>query len=398
MRATVVLSILLLLSCAVPELNAQPPEPLPYDLLFEVEWQDNEGIPTQALIRIDAQTLEPGVFYQSQNTLDVRPVSWTLSGERLAILQYPGQESRTDTVDVCVLNHSGAVETCFNGVFSAYGYDAYQRTGDLYPVTWSQDGRLVYFVKEQLNRLSLVEADIATNTVFRTLYEYPDAYDETVPALYWQPSLQYIAVYDNPRPMASDYLAPVYEHDVTTIHLLSGQAYELTANLPSEWKQAAFCPGFSPQGSFLTARTYADDQHPAFVITDPEGAPVYILENTRLAEHGLLWIKCPTWESTEKSFYFMAGSYDAGTIYAYRYTLATDELAEYYEFELDRQGQDQEYIPVGPLVVSPQGSHIVFGYTTTGPLIALAVLFPDKTTARFQDPFLHPRYPLWIPH
>ncbi len=391
---------------------------LPADIVF-ASASESEAISSR-LMRIDATTLGPSVFYQDETANYLQLAGWSPSGRYLAVLRRPKRDY--DVVDICFLRRDGTLETCFDNIASYRLLGGYRLFDDFYSITWSDDEQKVYFIQNQNPdcRLEVVEADIETGSVYRTLYEQEVGCTHAAPTLYLSPSQRYLARYsgaDLQNLITSEYLSTPYAREVLTIDLLTGDQHNLTAQIPPERGPVAFCPGWSPQGRFLSARIYTEPERPGLeafpyrpevVLVNPTGQIVYTLAADRLAEQGIDFVHCPAWDADETGFYFLAGAYYADwswmrSVSIYHYALASDELVEVKQLQTFRQlGEDYRWatedLPIGPLRVSPGATHIAFSYRSrTGlGIIGVGILFPGGYVLQYEYP--HPvGSPLWFP-
>jgi len=286
--------------------HAQDTPLLPADIVF-VSASESQVHSTR-LMRIDATTLEPSIFYQDDTAAYLQLAGWSPSGQYLAVLRQPKRDY--DVVDICFLRRDGTLETCFDNVFSDLLFDYYRLSEDFYPVTWSDNEQRVYFIQNQNPdcRLEVVEADIETGSVHRTLYEHAGGCASTPPTFHLSPSQRYLARYAGRDLITSEHTVAAYAREVLTIDLLTGDQYNLTAQIPPERGPVAFCPGWSPQGRFLSARIYTEPERPGLyafpyrpevVLVNPTGQIVHTLAADQLAAQGIDFVHCPAWDADE---------------------------------------------------------------------------------------------------
>lgn len=389
--------------------HAQDTPLLPADIVF-VSASESQVHSTR-LMRIDATTLEPSIFYQDDTAAYLQLAGWSPSGQYLAVLRQPKRDY--DVVDICFLRRDGTLETCFDNVFSDLLFDYYRLSEDFYPVTWSDNEQRVYFIQNQNPdcRLEVVEADIETGSVHRTLYEHAGGCASTPPTFHLSPSQRYLARYAGRDLITSEHTVAAYAREVLTIDLLTGDQYNLTAQIPPERGPVAFCPGWSPQGRFLSARIYTEPERPGLyafpyrpevVLVNPTGQIVHTLAADQLAAQGIDFVHCPAWDADETGFYFLAGAYDEEwawrqSVSIYHYALASDELVEVNLLQTfpppSKFGADK--LAIGPLRVSPGATHIAFSYLSRMGIIGVGILFPDGEVLQYEYP--HPvGSPLWF--
>ena len=414
----VVVIVFLIFSVALvpcqPPTRAQDARELPADIVFTSV--DESQATFSRLIRIDATTLEPSIFYQDDTAAYLQLAGWSPSGQYLAVLRRPKRDY--DVMDICFLRQDGTLETCFNSVFSYLLLGHYRIFADFYSITWSDDEQWAYFIQNQNPdcRLEVVEADMETGSTHRTLYELAVGCTHTAPTLYLSPSQGYLALYSGQDLITTEYVFTVYAREVMTVDLSTGNHYNLSAQMPSERGPMVFCPGWSPQGRFLSARFYTEPERPGLyetfpyrpemVLVNPTGQIVHTLAADRLAEQGIDFVHCPAWDAPETGFYFLAGVYDeewtwVQSVSIYHYALATDELVEVKRLQTFRQlGEDYRFrtedFPIGPLRVSPGGTHIAFSYRSRMGIIGVGILYPDGEVVQYEYP--HPvGSPFWFP-
>ncbi|HML23487.1 MAG TPA: hypothetical protein PKD09_17660 [Aggregatilinea sp.] len=302
----------LIVLCVLPVhaasyISGQQPEPLPADLLFGA-WDTNEP-PAPMLIRIDAQTLAQEIFYQDDEATGLIPLSASPSGRYVALLRLQTHNA----VDLCIIGRDGTLIRCFDDfAWTAHWYyDLYTK---FYALTWSKDEEAVYFTQESFSEteettLRLVEADIASGKILRTIYDYSAPNDGYRSTLYWDSHLRYVERYTN----ATDTMT-TGSHTVEIIDLASGSEYFLTEHIIPPSYETQFCPGFSPKGSYLLARTYrpygeASSTLHSMMITDPTGQPIQALSQDQLSQWDIQWsYECPVWQADESAFFFLGGS------------------------------------------------------------------------------------------
>lgn len=413
MQKAMFLALACLVVSVISPLRATTQEQLelPADIVF-ASASESEAISSR-LMRIDATTLEPSVFYQDETAAYLQLAGWSPSGRYLAVLRRPKRDY--DVVDICFLRRDGTLETCFDNVFSYLLFGYYRLSEDFYPITWSDDEQRVYFIQNQNPdcRLEVVEADIETGSIHRTLYEQEVGCTYAAPpTLHLSPSQRYLARYAGRDLITSEHTVAAYAREVLTIDLLTGDQHNLTAQIPPERGPVAFCPGWSPQGRFLSARIYTESERPGLqafpyrpevVLVNPTGQIVHTLAADRLAEQGIDFVHCPTWDTDETGFYFLAGAYDeewswVQSVSIYHYALASDELVEVKQLQTfpppSKFGVDK--LAIGPLRVSPGATHIAFSYLSRMGIIGVGILFPEGYVLQYEYPYSIGS-PLWFP-
>ncbi len=377
--------------------SAQLPPQLPADLLFSAATDETPPAPFNALVRVNSETLEILPFYT--DTTGIRAVSWSPQAHFLSIFRYT-----SDKIEVCILDRQGQLQTCFEEGISNY---AFQDLGENYAITWATDEQRIYFVVENERILSLVEGDILTGQILRTLYQSPQIYYEWPPLIHWTPTLDYVAVYTSDRPYTSDYENLVATRNVTIIDLKTNEQLELNTYIP-ELGYFYFCEGFSPLGSYLVARVYVDGHLPGsttnpdlieIALVDKEGHIIQAINQTQLDQYGIDRVYCPSWQAQEEAFYFVGSPLDkddpttVGKTSIFKYTLSTGELTEQKHIGPEAGSG----FPAGPLILSPDGTGIAFLFRDAGVMSEVAVLLPDGEIARFNEPYSRGAFPLWIP-
>ena len=385
---------------------------LPADIVFTSA--GGSQVRSTRLIRIDATTLGPSVFYQDETANYLQLAGWSPSGRYLAVLRRPKRDY--DVVDICFLRRDGTLETCFDNIASYRLLGGYRLFDDFYSITWSDDEQKVYFIQNQNPdcRLEVVEADITTGSIHRTLYEQEVGCTQAAPTLYLSPSQRYLARYSGENLqnlITSEHTVAAYAREVLTIDLLTGDQHNLTVKIPPERGPVAFCPGWSPRGRFLSARIYTEPERPGLyafpyrpevVLVNPNGQIVHTLAADQLAAQGIDFVHCPAWDADETGFYFLAGAYDEEwawrqSVSIYHYALASDELVEVNLLQTfpppSKFGADK--LAIGPLRVSPGATHIAFSYLSRMGIIGVGILFPDGEVLQYEYP--HPvGSPLWF--
>jgi hypothetical protein len=377
--------------------GAQPGPQIPSDLFFSAASESRPPAPFDTLVRVVSETLGTLPFYT--DTTGIRAVSWSPQAHSLSIFRYT-----SDKIEVCILDRQGQLQTCFEEGISNY---AFQDLGENYAITWSTDEQRIYFVVENERILSLVEGDILTGQILRTLYQSPQVYYEWPPLIHWTSTLDYVAVYSVDRPYTSDYENLVATRNVTIIDLKTNAQLELNTYTP-ELGYFYFCEGFSPLGSYLVARVYVDGHLPGstanpdlveIALVDKEGHIVQAINQTQLDQYGIDWAHCPTWQAQEEAFYFVGGPLDrddptnVGKTSIFKYTLSTGELTEHKHIGPEA-GRG---FPAGPLVLSPDGTAIAFLFRDAGIMSEVAVLTPTGEIIRFNEPYSRGTQPRWFP-
>lgn len=384
---------------ASSHLSAQPGSQIPSDLFFSTSSEGGLSAPLDTLVRVDSQTLQPAPFFVDKKS-SIRAVSWSSQTQLLAILRNRHKEE----VEICVIDRSGQLQTCFEDTISQY---ALGELAQDYTVTWSTDEQRVYFIAEHNRILRLVEGDVLTGKTLRIVYQLPQTYGEVPPHIHWTPSLDSVAIYQGRYPYISDYSELIEIRRVTLVDLQSGRETELNTHIP-ELGYLSFCEGFSPSGDYLVARVYIDEYLPDFIAANPilsalvvvgkGGRLVSTIDLGQLSQYELNWAHCPAWQAQEDSFYFLAGSWDndpatVDKTSIFRYSLLSNEL-----MELKRFGPETgPGFPSDPLIPSPDGTSIAFQFKDASGMSEIAVLLLGGDILRFNEPYSRGAYPLWIP-
>jgi hypothetical protein len=392
--------------------HAQNEQRLPADLLYVSGSTPQDRILIPQLIRLDAETLQPSDFYQDDLALSLYPLSWSPTGERLAVLRIP-LRGNADRIDICMLRRDGTLETCFEDAFSRRLIDFLVIGTDFYDFAWSDDGQLIYFARDQACALELVEAEAATGRIQSILYRQEGiACDNNTGSFFITPSRQYLAVYTGEDRLTYDYIFTVFARSVTVVDLATSDTRDMMAMMPGDTGQFSFCPGISPGGHFLAARFYTGPERPADIplpyrpglaLVDMEGHIVQTLDAGRVQDAGLDFMGCPSWEQAETGVYFIGGTYnedwsDAASVSLYHYRLADGELAEVKLLERYSRGDSGRRYPMEIWVPSPGGTHLAFNYDAGhGNSSEVGVFFPDGTIMRFPRSAPASTLPVWFP-
>lgn len=286
---------------------AQTGDALPADMLFT-------GLTAQTslsttLMRVDAQTLQASPFYVDEGSL-LRALSWSPAGDLLAILRKPSIDA--DYLEICLLTRAGVLQSCFEDKIARY---LFRERGKDYLLTWSEDGQYVYFVTDyDLFHWSdatpggtwaarLVKAEVASGQTQEVLYQTPPEIHDSPALLFWADDLHYL------------------QAGLTVLDLWQDTEITLPLDLPGRG-DLMYCPRFSPQGQYLTARAIVDDALTGLALVSPTGQIIRTVGSDRLQQAGIEWMECPVWRSDETAFYFLGGL--EGTAELFRYDLADD--------------------------------------------------------------------------
>lgn len=352
-------------------------------------------------ILMAAPALAQVTTFYTDEAASVIPVSWSPSGQYLAIFR----DTFQDVIQLCLLDRAGQMKGCFDEGVSRY---AYTDLAENYTVTWSDDERHAYFVVERDRLVRFVEADVRTGAVQRTIHE-ADGYYEHPSLIHWTPTGTHLAIYSGdeaPFRYTSDYEDAVAIRPVSIVSLQTGQQTPLRTGA-SDGDFYYFCEGFSPEGDYLTARSYRDVRFPASSVTGPmltglvfvdmTGEIVRSISQSELEQFNIEWVHCPTW-LTEEAVYFLAGGWTDNALSVkntaiYRYSLPEDIVSEIKVIEA---GDGSKWL-TGPLVLSQNGTFIAFSFRDAAVLNEVAVLLPSGEVAQISDPNVSSIKPLWLP-
>jgi hypothetical protein len=369
---------------------------LPNDLLYSIGSAGNEALLFNSFAWTDAQTLQSTEFFtdETSEASEMRALSWSPNGNYLAFIKHGGGF----TVEVCILTRSGILRLCFSDLTM---YSA-STLGENYLVTWSENEESIYLLWDEGFVRHLIEVDIATGEIHRTIYEHPETQGRELPWIYWTPDADYVAIYENDRGIRIGYRSVENrQRDVTILHPATNESFVMPTELPN-LGMVLFCDYFSPGGHYLVAQTYTDPQQPAFAVFDLQGNVISTVPYSTMQEYGLTWTYCPSWQFDEEAFYFLAGTIDedqtssSDTISIFKYTLADNTLhltSQIYPIEDLTEG-----LPIPPLVTSPDGTHIAFSMINNEPYShEVAVVSPTGELIRFNESLPQSFYPLWVP-
>jgi hypothetical protein len=286
---------------------------LPADLIFTATSGSDAY---RSLLRVDAQTLQTAPFYVDDSAY-IRALNWSPTGGLLAILRW---SDSNDYLEICLLTRGGVLQSCFEDRITDHNF---RERGQNYTLTWSEDGRYVYFVTDydqfHWNEFtsddwgaSLVKADVATGQSQQVLYQPQVVVHKPPPVLLWADALHYLLLYRGRNTSA-------------TIDLWQNTEIPLPLDLPSLGK-LEFCPQFSPQGQYLTARASLNEALSGWALVTPEGQIVQTVGSERLQQAGIDWTECPVWLSDEAAFYFLGGLQDGVNLF--KYVLADDTIVK----------------------------------------------------------------------
>lgn len=371
---------------------------LPSDLFFSTGTEADEYRFFRAIAQIDAETLESTHFYidETIRATNMKGLGWSPTGEYYALFKLANGE-------ICLLTPNGNLAHCFetDDTWLSREMSAY------YQFTWSEDGQKAYFVVDLDAMRSLIETDVASGQMLRIIYQY-DTQGRVPPAIYWTPSLEYVALYGKEQELGFGYRAEVYGRDVTTIQLATDTLVKMPTEI-SGLGVLAFCDQFSPLGSYLVARAYTNPDQPGLVLFAPQGNVTVSLPYNRMQEFDLTWTYCPSWQADEQAFFFLAGNLDNQNLaeaktdatFIFKYSLPDDTLTQLAQIIPPQAKHEIEvgWHPISPLSVSPQGTHIAIQFRDPvyHNIHAIGVLFPTGELIRVNGKFTHAVDPLWKP-
>lgn len=369
----------------VSQISAQTDDAssLPADLVFGANGQVTDemlGREPYVLALLDGETLQVSELYRAPQGQKLTPISWSPSGDLLAFRQLA---QRDRYAQICIVSISGELQTCFEDYVPDY-YDP-----GLYPplnhVTWSENGTSVYFVVQDYKSVRLVDGDVLSGEVVKTIYETDysvkkEAYEP--PVLSWTPNLSHVAVAVG-YPGQSGFIVNLETGESLSLETVF-QPY-LTEIQEAEREALGnreTCPDMSPTGTYLTALapTYPAPVHHRLIVFDKDDEIHYEIEPD---DHEFF---CPTWTHDEQGFYVY--SYTKSEESILYYSLADGELVKLVSSE-------RQLNP--PLVLSPDGSYIAFD-APTPPLggKVVHVLSPDGTIMSFETPYVSSWDPVWV--
>lgn len=361
-------------------------EHLPTDLVFTGR-ESLPGVPTLALL--DAATLKVTSLYTDETARELRVMSWSPQGDLMAVLHIDAEDNERGgfSAHLCTMTISGILQTCLAGRFPDYYEEAPSMIDYNYTVSWSFDGKKIYYVTENEDRTmrQLIEADVATGEILRTIYETARVNEEYIPTLLaWDPELHFVAVGIG-----------LSGRSGVLINLETGEQQNLTEIVPS-WPYSAgsdrpdgfgfVCDRFSPQGTYLSAVNEDDGQ---LIVFDTTLHINHIIEGFDIEDSTYVIdsiIYCPTWTEDETAVYFaVRDMYNFTSVFTY--SLQSGQLTKLY------QGEGIFY---PPLEFSPDGSYFAFDLLLPA-FGRIHVVYPDGEIRLFGEPFQYAQYPVWRP-
>ncbi|GIK64605.1 MAG: hypothetical protein BroJett018_23990 [Chloroflexota bacterium] len=373
-------------------IRADSETPLPQDLLFSVNASEN-GTDKSILFRVDANTLELSEFYVDESANEIKALSWSPDGRKLAIIRL--EQGRWQ---FCIISLEGIRDLCFDTEISFYAYrNVGVQTNDT--VTWSADGETVYFLAENERKFSLIAADAITGELKEILYQHPRPYGEYPPRIFWSSDLQYLDI------RYFDIATPDFDYEAV-LNLATEQPLDLLTKLPKEFDNPILCEGFSPINAYMIAFTLSEStpQIPDhYFILDMQGNIVQSIENPIFNDYFVDGAGCPRWQSDEGVLFFVgnSGRYDS---HIFGYSLEDDvwvvsQLPQPYIgywnlFELNNPAASY------PIVPSPNGTHIALefiSFQAPNTLNAVFVVSRDSEVLKVSGDYVA-RNPIWIPN
>lgn len=328
---------------------------LPNSLVFSTT-KDRDSGGWNMLVRVDANTEEITPFFTGPAMSNIRAVSWSPQGNKLAITVMDSTHNK-----LCTLNRDGYLEICFEA-------ESIVDSGFL-TVTWSSDGRYAYFVEYVESTASrLVEVDVTTGATRRVVYTIERTYAYTPT---WTASLSHIAF---------NLGLGSWDQDIPRllVDLESNVEIDMRMLVPQSLVFLGSCPLFSPLGSYLVLLAEdKDNSAHALLVVDMEGKVRHIIQST--PEIHLDEPNCPVWNDDESILYFS----DRNGIS--KYVLANHVLASFHSGAVPIYDGFQ---------LSPQGEAIV-GFSE----IQLQILVVDHESIveLLGEPYEFGLYPIWEP-
>jgi Tol biopolymer transport system component len=400
--------IMLLSLLFVPTAAAQKgsSQRLPADLLY-VTLGDLEGTDYQrpnTLMRLNAETLTSSVFYYDPSVwIQLIPVAWSPNGMYLAVIR----DSGGDALDLCLVTYKSIQTRCFEKVINRDKYGYRMQNHQPYWVTWSGDGQSIYFYQDEGDTIRLVEADIASSDVVRTVYEQTKPYPQNMAAFYWPQSLSYIMVSSFREAYVRDESRGILRgnviYDVEVISSGEDGTYgSTTALTPLFDNRTRFCPGLSPDGTRFIALHYSDSGYPEIWFLNSTGNIVESIFADYFEAHDIWDFECPTWQPDAQAIYFLGrtvlrDSMRTQVVNAsfYRYVLGTEEpvkTTSYDAFHLEGS------LFVGDeLTITPDGSAVAFNYTLQGTPLAIGIATTNREVLRLAETRPYGVRLLWFP-
>jgi hypothetical protein len=364
-------------------------------IVMTVSEKDKPGVSELSvrLVEVNLATGEYRNLFTDQHLKNVnalRALQWSPDGNLLAIGRFEeidggvGNGEQKFLSQICVLTKQGALQTCAEDSPFDPQYSGVENQAHV--VTWSADGSSIYFVIRENDTLRLVEADASTGKRKRSVYELDLTGLEIYPLVHWTPDLDYMLVgAGNDQGVYVAY----------TVSLANSRQYPLA---PQErglkTTPRIACPQFSPQGSYVAMLDYPNNSSsfPQILdIVDKQGGVIHRIDGAQVP--GLRSVNCGIWAADESAFYFPATVNDSGdraTARWYRYTLATQNIALFYEAQPNADGS------LDPISISPDDGRTVILPRQPVEAGRLSIVYAGTATI-FDFPFSRFAYPLWVP-
>jgi WD40 repeat protein len=299
-----------------PSPTPQAWPPLPAPILF-TNREEN-------LAYLDPYTRTIRNFYAADTS--IRALSWSPQGDLLLFFRTTVVADQRLLLEFCLLNRQGVLQRCFtDDVVNAWGDGPHPRLGI---VTWSEDGKHVYFLayKENSWQKRFVEAEVATGATSRVLYEVPS--DSIVDDIIISKNLRYLlAKTDHVGTGGAPYLVDLSTKEKIPLD-----------SVGSAQSNRYFCLGFSPNSQYLVIRNLTNDDKPVMQIVNLRGKVVHTIVGTE--GEGLFRMSCPTWQADSNSLYFFAlntrSEIQPRVFRLLRYNLTQKQTTTVYQFPYDR--------------------------------------------------------------
>lgn len=344
------------------------------------------------------KTVSP--FYTNAQ-LDVLPVSWSPSGDMLAIVLY--DEFMSHPAQICVLTKSAQLVSCMK---DEPNIDAVINSGRYYyNVKWAADEKSIFFVIDTFANYYLMQGDVSTGRTIRTIYSGKNARSERSTIYSWTNSLDYFIL------GAGDEARADVAGTITLINIpQSGSLSALQVPKDKELVQPApslkgtplsssspdstvitqqglwvACP-FSPHDTYLPAfdQPLLDQRAEEFILFDKSASKR--LKTITYSNANDLPISCPSWNSDESLLYW-----ESGKNKVFKYDFSSNKAHMLYQ---------TTSLPnfISPIVPSNLEDRLAYVSSVYPESTSIIVVDKNGLIYTLGDAQLTTDFPLWMPN
>jgi WD40 repeat protein len=346
------------------------------------------------LAKYDLATGQFSEFYRpldiDYNIQSIRALSWSPSGNYLAVLKTTNLMEIFPQFKICILEKTGVEKICLAPLLAPESpYRKFEIGANL---TWAADEKFVYYVivsPTDDTQRDLIEVSIETGQFNRVILSRSV---DDVRLFSWLPSLDYVLFNAD-----DDWRLDTGRK--TGVFNVTKQTFVDVEELLKPYDSGSFlCPNFSPDGQYLMSQVYKDEQWKLAVISI-DGKILHIVAHPEKTFKG---ITCPIWRGSDtKKFYFWSfvdddPVTDLSTYNMYSYDMRTQTL------EVVKKIYDKEpEMLIGRHVIrgtfSPDGVYWAVTAMTWRYDQRTLVITDNGPLIRLRGPYLEIGFPVWVP-